>query len=679
MELYTDLQEDINLKNEIEGFSSSQSLFHIYSDIMQESALIGEHEVVEINSMQNEVVVSGFSRDLERYRLNIFVTDYSPLQESTKIYSKDLERYFSQYLDLFMDYLKVNVEEFDRGDPIIELSDEIHKRGSNYTKVIIWHLTNNSYSSRKEDALSKNQNGLDIEFKPFDLNSYSKLLKDKLKSDIHIQSNIDALQVIDSTSYTSYLFSLSGLELVSYYDEYGKALLESNVRTFLSLKRKVNRGIYNTITSEIDRPFFFAYNNGITATASEVVYTNGKIVSIKDLQIVNGGQTISTLYNAWKGENKPLDQIFVQVKLSVIHVKKTYSDFVGRISRYANTQNKVNESDFFGSSYYHKKMKSLSKTIRVDVSGSMISQKWFYERLRGEYQNDQMYKKDSQKKAFLKEYPKTNVFDKIAVSKAYLSVEQHPHLVSKGAQLCFAEFAKRVSDLYEEGSTDVNEYLFKKNVAQVILFRSVEKLVGSSDWYTKGYRAQTVAYTIAIFNKLITENQRIINWLKIWDNQEISSSFLEQLDILGSKVHRILINPPEGETNIGTYCKKIACWNRLKDHSFQINLSSIAEDIDSVAKEKERKTSAKKQQKMFSGIEAQMEVLRLVNLKVGRVSLPDELVKFYNGKYAPGITDVQRNVLKSWSQGRIGYPSEKQAQILIKLLQRAEQEGFRYD
>jgi hypothetical protein len=324
-------------------------------------------------------------------------------------------------------------------------------------------------------------------------------------------------------------------------------------------------------------------------------------------------------------------------------------------------------------------MKSLSTTIRAAVPGSISTQKWFYERLRGEYQNDQMYKKESEKRSFLKEYPKTNVFDKIAISKAYLSVEQHPHLVSKGAQLCFAEFAKRVSDLYEDDSKDVNDYLFKKSVSQIILFRTVEKLVGQADWYTKGYRAQTVTYTIAIFNKLITDENLLINWSKIWETQSISISLEKALDIIGNKVHKILINPPQFETNIGTYCKKASCWNRVKEHTFSIDIEQIQDDLETIGNEKDRKVEANKNQKVYSGIEAQIEILRLADLKVGKSDLPNELTAYFNSKYASGITDIERRVLQSWSQGRIAYPTEKQAVILIKLLQKAEKEGFRYE
>lgn len=679
MEIYHDLQEDISIKNEIEGNTSSQSLFHIYSEILQESGLVGEEEVIEINSMQCDILISGFSRDLERKRLNVFFTHYSFGAEPNKIYSKDLQKIFKNSIDLLLDYVKINIKDFDAGDPLIELAEDLHKRRSNYSRLTLWYLTNDSYSSRAEDILIQKYEELKVEFKIFDINAYSKLIQDQLKSDIQIETEIKAIRVIDNDSYTSYLFSLSGYELVKLYDDFGKTLLESNVRTFLSIKNKVNKGIYNTITSDIDRPFFFAYNNGITATATNVVFKDGVITFIKDLQIVNGGQTISTLYNAWNSNNSILNEIFVQVKLSVIHSGNSTSEFVNRISKYANFQTKVNESDFYGSSFYHRKMKNLSSSIRVAVSGSISTQKWFYERLRGEYQNDQMYKKEKDKKAFIKEFPKTNVFDKIAISKAYLSVEQHPYLVSKGAQLCFAEFAKRVSDLYENDSIEVNDYLFKKTVAQIILFRAVEKLVGQAEWYTKGYRPEIVTYTISIFNKIILENNLLINWSKIWETQSISLALEKELDIIGEKIQRILVNPPEFETNIGTYCKKIACWNRVKERNFTINLDQIQDDLESINKEKDKKFVANKTQKTYSGIEAQIEILKLSEIKVGKSDVPNELQTHFNSRYASGITDIDRRVLQSWALGRIAYPTEKQAIILIKLLQKAEKEGFRYE
>ena len=47
---------------------------------------------------------------------------------------------------------------------------------------------------------------------------------------------------------------------------------------------------------------FFAYNNGITTTAQTADFNqNGEIISLKNLQIVNG-QTTAQVYNASKAK-----------------------------------------------------------------------------------------------------------------------------------------------------------------------------------------------------------------------------------------------------------------------------------------------------------------------------------------------------------------------------------------
>ena len=96
-------------------------------------------------------------------------------------------------------------------------------------------------------------------------------------------------------TYESYLIVMPGTLVAELYETYGERLLEQNVRTFLQFRGNVNKGIRNTIQNEPE--MFFAYNNGITATAEEVITESKEqsvtIKSIKNLQIVNGGQTTS--------------------------------------------------------------------------------------------------------------------------------------------------------------------------------------------------------------------------------------------------------------------------------------------------------------------------------------------------------------------------------------------------
>ena len=95
---------------------------------------------------------------------------------------------------------------------------------------------------------------------------------------------------------------MNALQLVRLFQDWKSRLLEQNVRSFLQFKaRGVNAGIKETITNEPQ--LFFAYNNGLTTTAEDVeIDASGKttmITSIKNFQIVNGGQT-TRLYHAWR-------------------------------------------------------------------------------------------------------------------------------------------------------------------------------------------------------------------------------------------------------------------------------------------------------------------------------------------------------------------------------------------
>jgi hypothetical protein len=663
--LKIDLQEEIDLRNEAYGESSNMSLHGIYQEMLSQSGQIIDEDMSIIDSRNIGIHYAAFARDLERSEIHLFITDYHSSSEIEKIYKSDLDQLFNKVVESCLALSEESRRKFDAGDPIIELLDDLSVRRSRWSRLVVWMSSNRLFSSREGSSITDVRDGMRIVFNCIDLKYYQSLLTDRKVSAINIATSIPALKVLENDSYTSYLFSLSGYELCRYYDQYGKRLLESNVRTYLSLRGSTNKGIYNTIHLDQERPFFFAYNNGLTATASIVEYANSIISSITDLQIVNGGQTMSTIYKAWR-DGKSLEGVFVQVKLSVIHDFGNKDVFINRISRFANTQNNISNSDFFSNSYYHRRMKELSSHIRIVIDGQITPEKWFYERVRGEYQNEQLFLSQAQRNVFKRQNPISKVVDKIALAKAYLSVNELPHLVSKGAQLCFAEFAKRVADLYDEENI-VDENIFKEIISQVILFREFEKRVSSANWYTGGYRAQTVAYTISLLCNKLKESNYQINWNALWSLQSLEESMLNELLRFGKVVHGKLINPPPGNTNIGTYSKKEPCWIGIKEIAILPNL-----DIDGIRHFRVRPPGGSQSKSHpDKGIVAQIRVVELAS-----TGMPRKLLDFYNSQYSPGIKDRDRGVLLSWSQGRIGYPSEAQAKIIINAIKVATEAGM---
>ena len=667
-ELHDHLLDQILISNESNHTQSAWSLFEIYIDYLQGSGqFVDDFTPIEFGIQG--VHFSAFSRDPERGVLNLFVTDYHSTDEVHKVYQKDLVDGFSRVMNVLENVVIPEAKHLDDSNTIREFIDDVESVADLYESLNIWWLTNAVYSSRTAFEASGTLNGIKVESRLVDLQAYMNMVKDKDQQNINIDCELQGVKVIETDYYTSYMASVSGYDLVSYYNQYGKRLLESNVRTFLSLRGNVNKGIYNTLRSS-ERVFFFAFNNGLSGTASNVRFEGGRIKAIQNLQIVNGGQTMSTIFKA-KKDGIDISGVHVQLKLSVIHDRENYTAYVSKISEYANTQNKVNKSDFFSNTYFHKRFKEISQRLRVPARrGLVASSKWFYERVKGEYLNDQMYMSNADRKKFLMEYPKEQVIDKIAIAKASLAWDLAPYEVARGAQLCFAKFAEKVSDLYEEGDPDCNEYLFQKKISQVILFKRVGKLIGSAIWY-EGYRAQGIAYTIAMLSRKLREDKKTLNWDKIWKDQELEPRLLHYIESIAEVVHGKILRPPPGVTNIGTYSKTPGCWSAMERLLSEIHEPPSIDSIISIGDDKKQQSIGKRQEELDSSINNQVKVMGLSGTKT-----PQKLLAFYNSKMAPGITDTTRSLLSKWHEGKMTYPSEKQAEVIVNALHKAIKAGF---
>ncbi len=372
----------------------------------------------------------------------------------------------------------------------------------------------------------------------------------------------------DDNDYDSYLCAIPGKLLSDLYEKYGSRLMESNVRSYLRTTTKTNKSIRGTILKE--PKMFFAYNNGITTTATnvDVRMNNGalELIGITGLQIVNGGQTTVTLYTVGKSRDNPdLSSIFVPMKISVVDREKAV-DIVPKISRSANTQNKVSESDFFSNSPFHRTLQSLSRSIRAPpLPGASYGTFWYYERTRGQYRQDYSRLTGTHAKKFISENPKSQMFTKTDVAKYRLSFAKCPYFVSKGAQHALTEFSKTVDPEHLER---INENYYKETIAMAIIFKRLEKIIPEQPWYNQGYRAQLVTYTIARLVEYADSFGGAIDLIRIWNEQSVPKGLEVQLTYVSASVNEAIINGKE-EANIGEWCKKPKCWEKVKKATFR--------------------------------------------------------------------------------------------------------------
>lgn len=381
----------------------------------------------------------------------------------------------------------------------------------------------------------------------------------------------------------TYLATIPGHVLADIFDTYGSQLLEQNVRTFLSTRGKINKGIQKTLSDEPE--LFLAYNNGITSTATAMeieVDDEGKhhedfvrIHSLTNLQIVNGGQTTSSLsYFRRNSKDKSaversLRNVKVQMKLVLVNEENLEAEtLVSAVSRYANSQNPVNEADLASNAKYHIALENLSRSVPAPAEeGKQYQSYWYYERARGQWENQKAALTPSKRKSFDLKYPKNQRIDKTSWAKYQLSWEQKPHTVSKGAQANFMEFQKQMYANMAENPSFVDEDYFKSGVAKAILFQETRNAVMQADWYETGYLANIVTYAVAKLAYEIEQqfSDKNLNFKKIWVNQGISDSLSDLLANLGYIVREVLIDPTKTQKNVSQYAKTELCWDKVKE------------------------------------------------------------------------------------------------------------------
>jgi hypothetical protein len=326
------------------------------------------------------------------------------------------------------------------------------------------------------------------------------------------------------------------------------------VRAFLQAKGKVNRGLQKTLQEEPHR--FLAYNNGLCCTAAEVRVSGGKLEWLKDFQIVNGGQTTASIYHAVKKERVNVDNVVVQVKLTVLKDPAKVPEIVPLISRYANSQNKVNGADFAANGPFHHMLEQLSRTVWAPAaSGLERGTHWYYERARGSYADDKARQGNAtQRKRWETENPTPQKFTKTDLAKFEHAWQGLPHLVCLGAEKNFNKLAERME---EDGEPVVDQNYFKHAVAKAILWRTAEKLFDTLE--LDGYRANSVAYAMAW---LAEHSECRINLDRVWDEQRISPALCDALKVVCAAAHKHITSQ---DGNPGEASKRESCWLEFRD------------------------------------------------------------------------------------------------------------------
>jgi len=517
-------------------------------EMLREHTISGG-EAVHYRSRDALSGIDAFCLSEDQAHLDVFISAY--YREQTEIQTEEVE----ELLELGKRFISTAKSGFHArnlppGDPVIEVANCISEAQGSLVRERIFLLTNaqTDTAPRINDADSKLVCEV-WDIRKIEAHCSSKRQIVKLDFENNYGGPVACVGVEEGTGeYRTFLAFFRGDLLARIYGTYSHKLLEQNVRVFLQAKGPINKGLQKTLAEEPGR--FLAYNNGLCCTAAAVeVRTNASghafLHSVTDFQIVNGGQTTSSLdlYNR-KGDPDNLKRVWVQVKITVIHDPEKVDEIVPLISRYANSQNKVSGADFSANGPFHKALQTISRNTEAPSAGvKNWPTIWYYERAKGAYADERARnsppkskstsKKNTNDSDWEKRHPVKQKLTKTDVAKLEHCWSGNPFYTCLGADKSFRKMAEQ----FESGEPDVTPAYFKNLVAKAIIWNSIE---GQFDFLKlKGCRSQTVAY---IFAFLATKSDKRINLNLVWDKQQCQQGMLRFITDLCSSFHNTLMS-----------------------------------------------------------------------------------------------------------------------------------------
>ena len=626
--------------------------------------------------------------------INLLLLDYDNTELSTITNEKQTTAF-----NLMLNFVKNCCLNFFRennlqSDPIYPFVNQLIHALTLSDNINLFFVSTNIMSDRLEpfgtNSIELSDRTINVHTFIYDIRAlYTNVVKARpnipIKIDVlsYLPKGIKCLKAdLVNSKYEACLAVLPGAFLSDIYKDYGGRLLENNVRSFLSTRGSVNKGIRSTIWTCPDK--FFTFNNGIACTADSIKIeqkTDGLyITELDDFQIINGGQTTASLRNAILTDKEhlvDLKQIFVSMKLTVISSTLNQLEkeiMVQDISKYSNTQNKVTSSDLNSNSKMFIQLEQLSRKVPAPLlEGRTIQTYWYFERSRGQYERDQMEMTKSQRRHFQELNPKSQVMRIVDIAKYYNAVIQKPYEVSWGGQVNASAFLKNVEkDKISTDSSLINEWFFKKLVAEAILYNTTKRLISNTEWYKahSGILAQLVPYTISKLNYEVTNRlSKSIDWKSIWLKQAVPTVIQNELLVLGKWVYDSLSNPNREKDNLGEWAKLERCWNGISNSPYTLSKETIDTLVD-VCDQKAEELSAKKQSKANQAVD---DGLLIFNLGLNYWSDLYSIGKRNGQLFGQADSDIQA-AIQSCSKNRLlpGIIAKR----VISIKNRLEKDGF---
>ena len=558
----------------------------IFSDIvMQHMAEIGmtfEPVVCHHRGQYRNAILrlSGYALSDDQDQLDLFVSLYDGVDELTPVPDADTKTAVEQCLRFLSLCADGNMaQRLDPSSDVASLAGTLQAIYNGLEQIRVFVLTDKvapskSFQTRQISGKAVRLEVMDIERLHRHLSEGKP--RDELIIDFNEVSGSPLPCIFVPGGDEDYGYALAAIPanaLQLLYEKFGARLLEANVRSFLNVKGKgVNAGIQQTLRNEPGR--FMAYNNGIVIVADELHFgrtADGSVgISwIKGLQIVNGGQTTASIYfTKRKYPDTDLDRVRVPAKIIVMHAQDPAKEeaLVSDISRFANSQNAVRQSDLSANKPFHVEIEKLSRSVFCpDGVGQ-----WFYEWAAGSY-NTLLAREGTtpaRLNAMKEAVPTSRRITKTDLARYITAWDKKPDIVSLGSQKNFDRFMAGLTpvDGQEVPLPTVADY--KAMIAKAKIYRDAQKLIRPM---FQAFQANVSAYTVSLLSEKLGHR---IDLDRVWTKQAASPELLAQIAVWAKQVNDVL-HASAGGKMVSEWAKRPEC----RDAVMRANYSAAATNI----------------------------------------------------------------------------------------------------
>lgn len=541
----------------------------------------------------NITYINGYHLDDQENILSLFLCDFSTDRESlSRLTKSDCMAQFRRLEKFYFDIQRGKYQHIEPGHPVyglVQLLRENAKTGGAHFSQrggrLNLYLLTNKVSEQIPPERKPLDDGFVIEYRVVDFSLINEAKQQPIIVDIpqlkcsQCLQGLDYLRVKSNVDfYEAFLLVIPAEILVMSYDVFRTRLLEQNVRVYLQRKGKINRGIHETIAKEPQA--FFIYNNGLALTAERLEFSEDglKITRLHGLQVVNGGQTMACLHEAWKSK-KDISLISVQAKLTIVpgEVAKV---IVPYISRYSNCQNAVKNTDQHSNELVQRCIEQHSRKIRTTTG---LPTYWYYERMRGQYNNAQLHRSASEVRDFKRKNPKSQLVQPTLLAQAVMTYEMQPYLVARGAQKTYngtgsmKGFCDYIAKLFAINPGYITDPAWYRScIAKIILRREAKKTVNEylkDDYplYTS-FSAAITAYTVSLFVCVMRERNLSLHLQHIWDYQDIDENTRQNI----RNVVAVLMGEVSKHPDHSEWLKRTTTWEFLKQFLIDADVALLS-------------------------------------------------------------------------------------------------------